>query len=280
MDSFHEERYSRGGIPDRQAGRRGHSQRENYGSRPGRRSVDARQLIEESRHGLEQSHHSNPRRRKSQRTDFKHSISDLYHVLSDALKFYQEIRATFDRDIQDIKPYAEPKLLDQLWSSKIKKTGQRSNGDRSHRERESKNETTRRNSDVSFGSIASEVIENMRSTVEAAKEVHPREAAENAHDVSRKLSKNYSELVELLQTAHPRTKTTDLLMTELKMLLTFLDHNGARQGDTHGHDDHRSHAESGNQGYDDQREREQYDEQGSGDEQAQGKTGLLLMGSY
>lgn len=263
MDSFREERY---GYPDRQASRRVHPQREQYGSRPGRRSVDTRQLVEDyDRHGLEPGHHGDPRRRKSQKPDFKDSINDLYKVLAEALRFYEEFRDSFDRDVRNIKPYARPDTLEQLWTSKIKMTAIRSTDDRGRRERDSNHRTAGQEAEVSFASTASEIIQSIRTSMEASTGVRRSEEREHAQNVYKKLSKDYREIEGLLKAAPHRRGGTSSLMTEVKMLLTLLSHNGAEQGHREGSNEHRMDSASGNPECNDHLEGEELSEHDNGD---------------
>ena len=207
-------------------------------------------MIEDyDRHGLEPSHHGDPRRRKSQKPDFKESINDLYKVLAEALRYYEGFRHSFDRDVRNIKPYARPDTLEQLWISKIKMAASRSIDDRGRRERDSNHRIARQESEVSFTTTASEIIQSIRTSIEASTGVRQSEDREHAHNVYKNLRQNYREFEDLLKAAPHRRGGTSSLMTEVEMLLTFLTNNGAGDGDREGSNEGRRDSTSGNHGY-------------------------------
>ncbi|KAL8794988.1 MAG: hypothetical protein Q9195_002435 [Heterodermia aff. obscurata] len=262
--------YSQHRHPDRHSNRRGVSQMEHHGSRSGYRSYDPQNMFEEGRHSGESTRHNDSRSRRSRKISFNDSISELYDVLSDALRFYQGFKADFERDTQRIIPYAKPDVLDHLWNSKIGKLSRRGSDDRGCRERDDSREVSRYESAVTFTSTANEITAGFRSTVEATRSGSRSEDAENAQNVSNKLGKTYTEIKGLIKAAHYRMRDTKQLMTELEMLLTFLSHNGARQNDREAPRDDHTHEQDREPAYDDQQERDQFDEQGSGDERAGG----------
>ena len=219
-------------------------------------------MIEDyDRHGLEPSHHGDLRRRKSQKPDFKDSINDLHKVLADALRFYEGFRDNFDRDVRYIKAYARTDTLEQLWTSKIKMAASRSADDRGRRERDSNHRTARQEGEVSFASTASEIIQSINTSIEAATGVRRSEDREHAHNIYKKLSKDYRDIQDLLKAAPHRRGGTSSLMTEVKMLLTLLSNNGAEQGDYEGSNEHRRDSASGDPGYNHQQEGDQFEMQ-------------------
>lgn len=262
--------YSQHRLPDRQTNRRGHSHGEYHHSRTGHRSTNSRQIIDESRHS-----HDNSRRRKSRRLSFSDAINELHDVLTDGLRFYQAFKADYERDVQRIRSYADPNLLDQLWRSKISRFEKRSSADGRHHGGDSSHEAQSQQSDMTFTGMAKDIVEGIHSTIDATRKVDRPEDAENAEIVGSKLGKTYKDLMKKLDTAPYRMKDTRLLMTELEMLLTFLSHNGAEQSDGRDSNEHYGHVHPNESGFDDQQGRDQYDEQRSGDEQAEGR--LLLQ---
>lgn len=183
----------------------------------------------------------------------------------ESLAFYGGFRNTFDRDIQNIKPYAPAGVLDQLWTSKVRMASKRNEDGRGNRDRGSNRKMGGQEPEISFATKASEIAQHIRTAIEASDGVHEPEDKDNARNVFRKLGKTYTDIDMLLKAAPHRRRDADLLLTELELLRTFLSRSGANQGHDEGPSERRNHGESGDQSYD--QERAQYDERGFGDEQ-------------
>ena len=221
-------------------------------------------MIEDyDRHGLEASHHGDPRRRKSQKPGFKDSINDLYRVLAEALRFYDGFRESFDRDVRYITPYARPDTLEQLWTSKIKMAAGKSTDDRGRRERDSNHRTTRHEAEVSFATTAGDIIQSIRTSIEASTGVRQSEDREHAHNVYKKLNKDYRDFEALLKAAPHRRGGTSSLMTEIEMLLTLLTNNGAEQVYREGSNEHRRDSAPRNPECDEPQDGEECSEHGN-----------------
>ena len=271
MDSFREDLYSRNGYSSKYASRSGHSQRDTFGSLSGHRYTDARPMGERSRHSLDSSRHDDSRRRRSKKIDFNESIVDLHSVIGDALRFYQGWRTTFDQDVHRIKPYTSPETLDKLWNSKIRMSNHRSMGSRDYGDRHGDRDLSQRESSGNFVSMAGEVVESLQNTIVAAEDAARSQRNENASNVYKKLRKTRNDIVELLKAAPYYTKRTDLLTTELEMLLTFLSRNGAESQDRRASNARYEIDQPEESSYDETREREHYDEGRDDNQQAEGE---------
>jgi len=147
------------------------------------------------------------------------------------MSYYDGFLQGFHRDIQFIKSYAGPDVLDHLWNSKVsvsdKRTAPRTRG---HNERETHRETARSEPTTTFQDMARELCDHLYATMKAAGKARQARDGENAGHVHAKLGKSVKEMTIFLERAPYRAKDTKNLMTELEMLLTFLGANGAGQG--------------------------------------------------
>jgi len=148
------------------------------------------------------------------------------------MNFYDGFLQGFHRDIQFIKSYAGPDVLDHLWNTKVsasdKSTAARTRG---HSDRETNREAARSEPTVTFQDMARELCDHLYATMKAAGKARTQARdGENAGHVHAKLGKSVKELTKDLERAPYRAKDTKNLVTELEMLLTFLAANGASRG--------------------------------------------------
>ncbi len=147
------------------------------------------------------------------------------------MSYYDGFLRGFQRDIQFIKSYAGPDVLDHLWNSKVSASDKRTAATtRGHSERETHRETARSEPTTTFQDMARELCDHLYATMKAAGKARQASDGENAGHVHAKLGKSVKELTKDLERAPYRAKDTKNLMTELEMLLTFLGANGASQG--------------------------------------------------
>jgi len=147
------------------------------------------------------------------------------------MNYYNGFLQGFHRDVQFIKSYAGPDVLDHLWNSKVsasdKRTAARTRG---HSERETNRETARSDFTATFQDMARELCDHLYATMKAAGKARQAGDGENAGHVHAKLGKCVKELTKHLERAPYRARDTKNLLTELEMLQTFLAANGASRG--------------------------------------------------
>lgn len=178
--------------------------------------------------------------RRRQRPAFDEELQELYGVVGEAMNFYGSFLQSFQRDVQYVKPYARIELLDHLWMCKVgasnkqrpsaggTRGGGGGRGDRD--EYRDHGGPMAESSAASFQEMARLLLEHVELTIEAAATARQSRDGENASHVYSKLGRTIKELSRHLKHAPMRAKDTEILMTELQMLATFLTANGADRG--------------------------------------------------
>ncbi|KAL8824540.1 MAG: hypothetical protein Q9191_004987 [Dirinaria sp. TL-2023a] len=221
--------------------------------------------LHHGRQSSERGRHSSGRRRQQQRPAFDEELQELYGAVGEAMNFYGSFLQSFQRDVQYVKSYARPELLDHLWMGKVGASNKRpaaaggrggGRGDNNSGDgyREQQYGAMDEPAHTSFHEMARLLMEHAKDTIEAAAMARQTRDGENASHVYSKLKRTINELARHLKHAPMRAKDTEILMTELQMLSTFLAANGADRG---------AQGELG--GYREQRGGQDLDEQGGGE---------------
>lgn len=219
----------------------------------------------DNRRCMERSHHG----RSSHLQGFPsalldNALHDLQSVLENAVDFYGGFVEDFDRDIQLIRPYAGPRIMEHLWVNKVTlRDGQFRSGGRAQVRREENSSSGRLTSSQTFRSISGEVNDCFRAAIESRMSIRESSIeAQSASRIRKKLEQAYREVFKLMRTALQQRADADALVTELEMVLTLLEKTGPQRSRL---DDRDNHKDKKHDDYD----RSNEDDQG-GFEQGQG----------
>ena len=187
----------------------------------------------DSRHGSERGHHrSSDHQSRPSKTLLDNALRDLQCALETAADYLGNFVEDFDRDIQYIRPYAGSRIMEHLWVNKILSSNERSRkGDRSDSQQAESPDPRHLNPSYSFQSVGREVVDSF--SVVKRSHASSRESSinpQNADRIRKKLEQASREIFKLMRTAVQRKADADALVTEMEMVLTFLDKTGPQRG--------------------------------------------------
>ena len=159
------------------------------------------------------------------------ALGQLYEVLSNAHSSYEGFSRGYDEETRGIRPYAGPEILDRLWSIRAK-MGDRSKG-QDHRKavhEDVAHPDHSTNHAMSFRDCAGAVQDAFAMVMDAAPSFKGAMIGSNstvdAESVSRMVKKvdvAYRGMSQLMRTAHRRQTHLTELVTEIELLLVYLD---------------------------------------------------------
>ena len=184
-------------------------------------------------HGIERGHHGRSEHQyKSPKILLDDALHDLLGALETAADYYGSFIEEFDRDIQYIRLYAGPRILEHLWVKKILSSDERSaNSGRSQSRQAEGPNPGRPGRNYSFQSVGREVLDCFG--VVKRSHASSRDSSINpqtANRIRKKLEQTSREIFKLMRTAVQQKADADALITEMEMVLTFLDKTAPQRG--------------------------------------------------
>ena len=161
-------------------------------------------------------------------------LGHLYEVLGNALAFYEDFSRGYDEEMRGIRQYAGPEILDRLWTIRAK-AGDRSMGQGQRRAAEEDDGHARRpdystTHARSFRDCAEQVQNAFEVVIDVApsfkRSMNPDGSPTDAESVSRmakKIDAAYRGMSQLMRTAHKRQAHLTELVTEIELVLVYLD---------------------------------------------------------
>ena len=223
------------GPPRHHHSRRGHSTREEYEDRQGsHRSHEGRRYGGEEGYGVPRGSYSGYNgNRNSRRVSIENAIGGLFETLTVALDFYVNFKRDFDGETRGIRAYAGSDLLDQLWARKAKFIEGRGGGyqksnshgdepyDQDGHSPETNFSAEYRQLSESFG-MAEMATPNSKSRSRISRHGSSIDQA-GLDRLKKKLHDAYRDIKGLSAYASVRSSDTQALITEMELVLAYLD---------------------------------------------------------
>ncbi len=196
----------------------------------------------EDGHSMERKYHGrSSHQQNSQNVLLDDALHDLQGVLETAVELYGIFVEDFDRDIQPIKLYAGSRIMEYLWVNKVAlHEGRIRNGGRSQARRAEGLDPGYPTPSHTFQSMSREVNDCFRVAIESR--VSSRESSfdtQSAGRIRKKLEQTYRDVFKLMRTTLQKRADADALITELEMVLTFLEKTGPQKSRRDDKDSHR-----------------------------------------
>ncbi|MCJ1231931.1 hypothetical protein MMC12_008610 [Toensbergia leucococca] len=213
---------------ERRTGRSRQSHHEPYDERQsGRRSIDTRQYDERERNSSNRDQHkTSSHNHRHSKVPLEEAVGRLHDTMFDAVGFYEAFQEDFAQETRGINAYTTSEILERLWTSKVNLNDKRGGGGRDPSlQSGNDNEAGRSRPPLNFWTTGKRVIEAFALVIKAVSKSNPRSAseAESMERLRTKLNHASREVKNLLHTAHRRVTATEALVSEMQMLLTFLD---------------------------------------------------------
>ena len=224
------------------------------GRRPSRRSQPSQALYDQERHsrGSKEAAHYGGRRQYLEKGQhgslgrqqhrpkvlLDDAVYDLQNVLETAVDCYSSFFEEFEKDVQRIEAYAGPRVMEHLWVNKVESGSERSrNGIHSQaRQAAGQRPPTPAHNFRSVGKEVDECFHVAMGSHASSKESHI--DPQTAVRIQKKLKQAYGDISKLMETALWRKDDAGALITELEMVLTFLEKTGPRRDEREGSVDH------------------------------------------
>ena len=186
----------------------------------------------DSGHGRERGYHGRSNHRyKTPKILLNDALPDLQGALEAAADYYGSFIEDFDRDIRYIRPYAGSRIMEQLWVNKILLSDEPSRkGDRPQSRAAASPGLGRPIPGYSFQRVGREVLDRFRIVKGSyASSRESRLDPQTADRIRKKLEQASREIFKLMRTAVQQKVDADALVTEMEMVLTFLDKTGPQR---------------------------------------------------
>ena len=192
------------------------------------------------RHIMERDHYErSSHRHNAPNVLLDDALHDLQGVLETAVDDYGSLIEGFDRDVQRIKPYAGSRIMDHLWINKVTQVDKHNRND-AYSQAQPADGLSPPTPTPSLQNISREVLDCFR--VATRSHAPSRESSidpQSVDRIRRKLEQASRDIYKLMRTAIQRRADTDALITEMEMVLTFLDKTGPQRGHGDERDNHR-----------------------------------------
>ncbi|SLM34110.1 hypothetical protein LPUS_02792 [Lasallia pustulata] len=214
---------------------RDHSTREEYEARQGsHRSLEGRRYGGEEGYGTPRGSYPGCNGyRKSRRVSIENAIGGLSQTLTEALDFYVNFKRDFDGETRGIQAYAGSDLLDQLWARKAKSIEGRGGG---HQKSSSHGDETYdhdgHSPETNFSAVYRQLSESfgmaeMATPNSKSRASIPRRGSSidqaGLDRLKKKLHDAYRDVKGLSAYASVRSGDTQALITEMELVLAYLD---------------------------------------------------------
>ena len=224
-------------APRRHASQRAQTSRAQYDQeKQNYRTLEARRY-RDNRPGMERDHHGG----SNHPILLDDALIDLQDALETAVDYYSSFIEDFDRDVQRIKPYAGTQVMQHLWVHKTLLNDERSRyGGRLKARQADGPNLERSNPSHSFQNVNREVLSCF--LLVTGSRSSSRESSidpQSADRIWKKFEQASRDIFELMRTAVKQKADADALVTEMEMLLTFLEKTRPLQGHRGNRDHHR-----------------------------------------
>ena len=178
-------------------------------------------------YGGDQAHNRRRRSTKDQqrkpRIAFEDAIGNLLDTLNDAHEFYAGFKGEFDKEVSEVAGYAGPRLLADLWENKVRSV-------ESRRDRRDLDGERADSPGPTFRAMHQELNENFDLAMVTPPSRKSRDASQ-CEDLDRaghirlvtKLKRASADLANLTRSVTKRCSDTRALITELEMMISYLD---------------------------------------------------------
>ena len=216
------------------------SRSHHYHERNSHRSTEAAPYGD-GRHEMERGHHGrSDHQQHPPKILLDDALYDLQGVLEAAVDFYSNFIEEFEKDVQRIKPYAGPRVMEHLWANKVISGGERSRqGGRSQARQAEGHDQGHPSRSPDFKSISREVNDCFGTAIGPC--ASGRDSSidpQNADRIQKKLKQAYGDVYKLMRTTLHQKSDANALITEMEMVLTLLDKTGPHRDQRDGRDSH------------------------------------------
>lgn len=206
--------------PDAAPVRRQNSQGDRYENDAHRYRYSENHRGDQNRNGRQRSSRD---RRRTPRIAFADAIGILLDTLNDAHEFYDGFKRAFDKEVSEVADYAGPRILGELWENKVRNA-------ESRRDRRDVDGERADPPGPTFRAMHQELNENFDVVMTTPPSRKSRDAS-RGEDLDKgghirlvaKLKRASVDIFNLTRSVTKKSSDTRALITELEMIMSYLD---------------------------------------------------------